>query len=167
MSENSEKILPQLISKERIAAIDQWILKYPFDQKQSAVMSALSIVQDEHGYLNAQLMDAVAEYLEMPAIAVYEVAKFYTMYEHAPVGRHLITVCASISCHLRGAKQTVQYLENKLGIACGQTTVDNRFTLRTAECLAACVNAPMMQINLDYHENLNPEKIDDILEEYI
>ncbi|KTD46717.1 NADH dehydrogenase I chain E [Legionella rubrilucens] len=166
MSENSAKILCQLISAERISEINAWIAKYPADQKQSAVMSALRIVQEEHGYLSPELMDAVAEYLDMPAIAVYEVATFYTMYEHKPIGRHLVNVCTNISCKLMGSSEVVNYLQSKLGIKLGETTADGRFTLRSVECLGACVNAPMMQVNKEYHENLNPEKIDHVLEQY-
>ncbi|MFC7782393.1 NADH-quinone oxidoreductase subunit NuoE [Legionella taurinensis] len=166
MSEHSAKILCQLISAERISEINYWIAKYPADQKQSAVMSALRIVQEEHGYLSPELMDAVADYLEMPAIAVYEVATFYTMYEHKPIGRHLVNVCTNISCKLMGSSEVVNYLQSKLGIQLGETTADGRFTLRSVECLGACVNAPMMQVNKEYHENLNPEKIDHVLEQY-
>lgn len=159
--------LGELISPAGIEEIDIWIAKYPADQKQSAVMSALRIVQEEHGYLTPASMDAVAKYLSMPAIAVYEVSKFYSMYEHQPIGRNLINVCTNISCKLRGSSEVVDYLEKKLAIQLGETTDDRRYTLRSVECLAACVNAPMMQINKDYHENLTPEKIDQVLEEYL
>lgn len=166
MSEHSAKLLCQLLSEKRIAEIDHWIAKYPADQRQSAVMSALRIVQEEHGFLSPQLKEAVADYLGMPSIAVNEVASFYTMYENKPIGRHLISVCTNISCQLRGSKDVVKYLENRLGIPTGQTTTDGRFTLRTAECLAGCANAPMMQIDKHYHENLTHETIDQILEDY-
>lgn len=166
MSENSAKILHELVSKQRMQDIDQWVAKYPADQKQSAVMSALRIVQEEHGYLTTELMDAIADYLEMPPIAVYEVASFYTMYEHQPTGRHLINVCTNISCMLRDSAEVVDHLEKKLSIKLGQTTDDGRFTLRAVECLGACVNAPMMQVDKDYHENLTPESIDKVLEQY-
>lgn len=166
MSDNSEKKLQQFISLERINDIDHWIKKYPADQKQSAVMSALRIVQEEHNHLTTELMDAVAEYLDMPAIAVYEVASFYTMYEHKPVGKHLINVCTNISCLLRDSANVVEHLEQKLGIKLGETTDDGRFTLRSVECLGACVNAPMMQIDKNYHENLTSSSIDEVLEQY-
>lgn len=166
MSENSAKLLSQMLSAERIGEIDHWIAKYPADQRQSAVMSALFIVQEEHNYLTPVLMDAVAEYLQMPAIAVYEVATFYSMYEHKPLGRHLINVCTNISCKLRDSDEVVKYLETKLNINLGDTTADQRFTLRSVECLGACVNAPMMQVDKDYHENLTTDKIDDVLEQY-
>lgn len=166
MSDNSAKILHQLVSKQRMQDIDHWVAKYPKDQKQSAVMSALRIVQEEHGHLTTELMDAIAAYLEMPPIAVYEVASFYTMYEHKPIGTHLVNVCTNISCMLRDSAGVVDHLQKKLGIKLGETTDDGRFTLRAVECLGACVNAPMMQVDKDYHENLTPESIDKVLEQY-
>lgn len=166
MSDNSAKILCQLVSKNRINDINYWINKYPDEQKQSAVMSTLRIVQEEHGHLTTELMDAVAQYLSIPAIAVYEVASFYTMYEHKPTAKHLINVCTNISCKLRDSAGVINHLEKKLGIKLGETTDDGRFTLRSVECLGACVNAPMMQIDKNYHENLTSASIDDVLEQY-
>lgn len=166
MSANSAKILTQLVSEQRLHDIDRWIAKYPKDQKQSAVMSALRIVQEEHNYLTTELMNAIADYLDMSPIAVYEVASFYTMYERKPVGKHLINVCTNISCMLRDSADVVDHLQKKLGIQLGETTDDGRFTLRSVECLGACVNAPMMQVDKDYHENLTPELIDNVLEQY-
>lgn len=166
MSDNSAKILNQLVSKQRMQEIDHWMAKYPSDQKQSAVMSTLRIVQEEHNHLTPELMDAVADYLDMSPIAVYEVASFYSMYEHKPVGKHLINVCTNISCMLRGSAGVVEHLEKKLGIKLNETTDNGCFTLRSVECLGACVNAPMMQVNKDYHENLTPESIDKVLERY-
>lgn len=161
----SENVI-QLISAEGMQIIDHWIAKYPSDQKQSAVMSALMTVQEEHGFLTPELMDTVAAYLGMPAIAVYEVASFYSMYEHKPCGRHVLNVCTNISCKLRGADDIVAHLEKKLGIRLGETTSDGRFTLRSVECLAACVNAPMMQVNKAYHENLTVDTLDAVLEQF-
>lgn len=166
MSENSAKILYQFMPEKRMDEINKWIAKYPEDQRQSAVMSTLMIVQEEHGYLTATLMDAIADYLDMAPIAVYEVASFYTMYEHKPVGKHLVNVCTSISCLLRGSDGVINHLEKKLGIKVGETTDDGRFTLRTVDCLGACVNAPMMQVDKDYHENLTAESMDATLEQY-
>ena len=166
MSENSAKILHQFMSAKSMKDIDHWIAKYPADEKQSAVMSALRIVQEEHGYLTTALMDAVADYLDMAPISVYEVASFYTMYELAPVGKHIVNVCTNISCLLRDSAGVVDHLEKKLGIKLGETTDDGRFTLRSVECLGACVNAPMMQVDKDYHENLTAESIDMVLEQY-
>jgi len=145
--------------------IDVWINKYPADKKQSAVMSALRIAQDQNrGFLTEDLMDAVAEYLDMRPIAVYEVATFYSMYELEPVGKHKICVCTNISCMLCGSDTVLGHLSNKLGINLGETTEDGRFILKEVECLGACVNAPMMQIGDKYHENLTEEKIDQVLD---
>lgn len=154
-----------LISAASKADIDNWIAKYPPEQKQSAVMAALRIVQDQNGgYLTNELIEAVAEYLDMQPIAVYEVATFYSMYELKPVGRHKICVCTNISCMLCGSDQVVAHLQNRLGIKLGETSADGRFTLKEVECLGACVNAPMLQIGNQYHENLTPEKLDHILD---
>lgn len=162
----SGKNLQEHMSAEGMQEIDHWITKYPKDQKQSAVMSALRIVQGEHGHLDKELMDAVANYLGMPPIAVYEVASFYTMYEKHPVGRHTVNVCTNISCLLRDSAGIVDYLQKKLDVQLGETTADGRFTLRKVECLGACVHAPVMQVDRDYHENLTPESIDLALEQY-
>lgn len=167
MNKKADHPLRQFVSPDGIKEIDKWIAKYPEDERQSAVMSALMVVQEEHGFLTEAMMDAVALYLHMPAIAVYEVASFYSMYEHKPTGRHLINVCTNISCLLKKSSEVVEHLEKKLSIKLGETTTDGRFTLRSVECLGACVNAPMMQIDKDYHENLTPDKIDTVLETYI
>lgn len=167
MSKISTPKLCQLVTAESMQNIDHWIAKYPADQKQSAVMAALMIVQEEHQHLTQELMDAVASYLGMPEIAVYEVASFYTMYEHKPCGRNLVNVCTNISCKLRGAEALVRHLEDKLAIRVGETTADGRFTLRSVECLGACVNAPMMQVNKNYHENLTVENVDTVLDSYL
>lgn len=166
MSVKTEKKLTSLLSKNAIKQIDHEISHYPCDQKQSAVMKALAIAQQECNHLTQELMDAVADYLDMPAIAVYEVATFYTMYEHEPVGKNVIHVCRSISCHLRGSDKILENLESHLGIQCNETTSDGRFTLKQAECLGACIHAPMMLINKDYHENLSTEKLAQIIETY-
>jgi NADH-quinone oxidoreductase subunit E len=161
-----EQNLTDLISEDARAEIDKWVAKYPEDQKQSAVMAALAIVQEANGgWLTTELMDAVAEYLSMPPIAVYEVATFYSMYERKPVGRHKICVCTNISCMLCGSDEIVNHLEEKLGVKMGETTADGRFTLKEVECLGACVGAPMFQIGRQYYEHLTPEKIDAILDQ--
>ncbi|MFQ5546255.1 MAG: NADH-quinone oxidoreductase subunit NuoE [Acidiferrobacterales bacterium] len=153
-----------LITGDSRAGIDRWIAKYPPDQKQAAVMGALNIVQRQNGgWLTTELMDAVAEYLDMPPIAVYEVATFYTMYDLKPVGRHKIYVCTNISCMLCGSGVIAEHLEKKLGIKLGETTADGKFTVKEAECLAACGGAPMFMLDDDYHENLTPDKVDAIL----
>lgn len=166
MSDHSAKLIRQFVTAAGLKEIDKWVDKYPKDEKQSAVMSALMTVQDEQGHLTKEMMDAVADYLDMPAIAVYEVATFYSMYEHKPIGRHLVNVCTNISCKLRNSAGVVDHLEKKLAIKLGETTADGLFTLRSVECLGACVNAPMMQVDKDYHENLTAEKIDAVLDQY-
>jgi NADH-quinone oxidoreductase subunit E len=147
--------------------IDHWVAKFPPERKRSAVISALHAVQHEnHGYLTTELMDAVAEYLALPNILVYEVASFYSMFETKPVGRHHISVCTNISCMLRGSQEVVEHVENKLGIKTGESTADGRIYLkREEECLAACTGAPMMMVDHVFHENLTPERIDRILDE--
>jgi len=147
--------------------IDHWVAKFPPDRKRSAVISALHAVQHEnHGYLTTDLMDAVAEYLDLPNILVYEVASFYSMFETKPVGRHHISVCTNISCMLRGAQEIVDRVENKLGIKTGESTADGRIYLkREEECLAACTGAPMMMVDHVFHENLTSESIDKILDD--
>ena len=166
MAAHIEENSLEMLSQETLDQIDHWLAKYPDDQKQSAVMPALRIVQEANGgWLTIPLMDAVANYLQMPPIAVYEVASFYSMYEHKPVGKHKICVCTNISCLLCGSEKIVDHLEQKLGIKMGQTTSDGRFTLKEVECLGACVGAPMFQIGTDYYEHLTPEKIDSILDQ--
>jgi NADH-quinone oxidoreductase subunit E len=147
--------------------IDRWVAKFPPDRKRSAVISALHAVQHENdGYLTADLMDAVAAYLGLAPIQVYEVATFYSMFETKPVGRHHVSVCTNISCMLRGSQQVVEHVEKKLGIKTGESTPDGRIYLkREEECLAACTGAPMMMVDHVYHESLTPERIDKILDE--
>ena len=155
-----------LLSAHARAEIDHWLTRYPADRKQSAVLAALREAQHENGgYLTTELMDAVADYLDMPPIAVYEVASFYSMFELKPVGRHCIAVCTNISCMLRGSDTVLSYIERKLGIKLGESTPDGKFFLKKEEeCLAACCGAPMMQVNHVYYENLTPEKVDRILD---
>ncbi|NOX27912.1 MAG: NADH-quinone oxidoreductase subunit NuoE [Gammaproteobacteria bacterium] len=163
MPEKSKQ--PSLFSASVKAEIDKWIKRYPADQKRSAVIPALHVVQRSNGgWLTTESMDAVADYLEMPRIAVYEVGTFYSMFVHEPTGRHKINVCTNVSCMLCGSDEIVSHLQKRLGIKLGETTPDNKFTLREVECLAACGGAPMMQVNRDYHEDLTPEKIDEILD---
>jgi NADH-quinone oxidoreductase subunit E len=147
--------------------IDRWVAKFPPDRKRSAVISALHAVQHENnGYLTTDLMDAVAAYLALPNILVYEVASFYSMFETKPVGRHHISVCTNISCMLRGSQEVVEHVEKKLGIKTGESTPDGRIYLkREEECLAACTGAPMMMVDHVYHENLTPQIIDKILDD--
>lgn len=146
--------------------IDHWLSKYPDDQKQSAVLAALREVQHENnGYLTTELMDAVAEYLDMPKIAVYEVASFYSMFETKEVGRHSISVCTNISCMLCGSDDILEHIEKKLGIKVGETTSDGKYYIKQEEeCLAACCGGPMMMVDHKYYENLTKEKVDEILD---
>lgn len=155
----------ELLTPASRAEIDTWVAKYPAERKQSAVMAALRIAQDQNGgWLTTELMDAVAGYLEMAPIAVYEVATFYSMYQLEPVGRHKINVCTNISCLLRGSEDVVAHLQKRLGIKLGETSADGRFTLKEVECLGACVNAPVAQIARQYYEQLTPELIDRIID---
>jgi len=158
--------LSELLTEERLQEVDKWCAKYPEQERQSAVMQSLMIVQQQHGYLTQERMDSVADYLNMPAIAVYEVATFYSMYEHEPCGQYKLEVCTNISCKLRGSAEVVKHLEESLDISVGQTTDDGQFTLRKVECLGACVNAPMMQVGNKYHERLTAEKLDEIITQY-
>lgn len=155
-----------VLSAHTRAEIDLWLKKYPADRKQSAVLAALREAQHQNqGYLTTALMDAVAGYLDMPKIAVYEVASFYSMFETRPVGRHSISVCTNISCMLMGADDIVGHIEQKLGIKTGQSTADGRFFIkREEECLAACCGGPMMMIDHKYHEKLTPDRVDAILD---
>ena len=156
----------QVLSRHVQEEIDGWLKRFPADQKQSAVLAALRAVQHEVGHLPVNQMDAVAEYLGMAPIAVYEVASFYSMYELQPVGKHTISVCTNLSCMLCGSDEILQHLRDKLSIDLGETTADGRFYLKEEEeCLAACCGAPMMQVNHIYHENLTIEKVDKILNE--
>jgi NADH-quinone oxidoreductase subunit E len=147
--------------------IDRWVAKFPPDRKRSAVISALHAAQHENkGFLTTDIMDAVAAYLGLAPIQVYEVATFYSMFEVKPVGRHHISVCTNISCMLRGSQEVVEHVEKKLGIKTGESTPDGRIYLkREEECLAACTGAPMMMVDHVFHENLTPESIDKILDD--
>jgi NADH-quinone oxidoreductase subunit E len=155
-----------MLSPESLAQIDIEIAKYPADQRQSAVMSALRIAQVEKGWLSTETMDFVAHYLGMPTIAVYEVATFYNMYDTSPVGKYKVTLCTNISCMLMGAPEMAAHLKQHLGCDFGETTADGRFTLKEGECMGACGDAPLCLINNHRMEgSLTPEKIDSILEE--
>ena len=147
--------------------IDAWLEKFPEGREQSAVLAALTIAQKEAGgWLSEPLMNCVADYLKMPHIAIYEVATFYSLFDLHPVGQHKIHICTNISCMLAGSDKMVEYVEQKLQTKVGETTADGKFTLhKSAECLAACAQGPMMQVDGVYYENLTEEKIDTILNE--
>jgi NADH-quinone oxidoreductase subunit E len=136
-----------MLSDASKAKIDRELTKYPANQKQSAVMSALAIAQDEHGWLSNELMDEVAVYLDMPPIAVYEVATFYNMYNLKPLGKSKITLCTNLPCALSGANQAADHLKRKLGIGFNETSADGNFTLKEGECMGACGDAPVLLVN--------------------
>ena len=155
--------LPEQVRHE----IDRWIAKFPVGKQRSAVISALRAAQEHnHGYLAPELMDAVAAYLQLAPIQVYEVASFYSMFETHPCGRHHVSICTNISCMLNGGEDLVAHAERKLGIRLNESTPDGRiFLKREEECLAACTGAPMMMVDHVFHEHLTPEKLDRILDE--
>jgi NADH-quinone oxidoreductase subunit E len=146
--------------------IDQWKSRFPADRQRSAVISALHAVQHEnHGYVTAEQMNAVAEYLDLPTIQVYEVATFYSMFQTRPVGRNEVAICTNVSCMLRGADDIVSHVENKLGLKLGESSSDGRvFLKKEEECIAACCGAPAMMVNHKYYENLTTDKVDEILD---
>ena len=158
---------PGTLSHHVREEIDRWVAKFPEGRQRSAVIAALHAAQHENGgYLTTELMIAVAEYLKLPQIQVFEVASFYSMFETKPVGRHSISVCTNISCMLRGGDDILAHVEKRLGIKAGQSTPDGKFYLKVEEeCLAACCGAPMMVVNGHYHEKLTTEKVDKILDE--
>jgi NADH-quinone oxidoreductase subunit E len=157
---------PMLLSPAALAKIDRELLKYPPDQKQSAVMAALAIAQDEKGWLSTETMDFVAAYLGMPPVAVYEVATFYTMYNLKPVGRHKLTICTNLPCALQGANEAAEHLKSRLGIGFNETTADGRITLKEGECMGACGDAPVL-----LHNNkrmlcaMSADRLDELLKE--
>jgi NADH-quinone oxidoreductase subunit E len=146
--------------------IDHWVAKFPEGRQRSAVIAALHAAQHENGgFLTPEIMTAVAEYLQLPPIQVFEVASFYSMFETKPVGRHSISVCTNISCMLRGGDDILAHVEKRLGIKAGESTPDGKFYLKVEEeCLAACCGAPMMMVDHVYHENLTPKAVDEVLE---
>jgi len=155
-----------LLSAHTIEEIDEWLSRYPADKKKSALLAALRAVQHQNnGFLTVPLMDAVAEYLELEKIEVYEVASFYSMYELEPVARHNVAVCTNISCMLMGSEGIVEHLQKKLGIKLGESTADGRIYLKIEEeCLAACAGGPMMQVDHKYYTDLTPQKVDEIID---
>lgn len=155
-----------LLSSATRATIDAWLEKYPAEQRQSAVLCAMQATQAQNGgWVTRDLMDAVADYLGLLPVQVYEVGTFYSMIELEPVGRNMVALCTNISCMLCGAESLVEHIEKKLGIGLGETTPDGRITLKLEEeCLAACSGGPMMTVNGHYHERLTPEKVDAILD---
>ena len=155
-----------LLTAETRAHIDAWLTKFPAEHKQSAVLTALQAAQEQNGgWVSRELMDAVADYLGMLPVQVYEVGTFYSMIELEPVGRNMVALCTNLSCMLCGSETIVEHVEKKLGIKLGETTPDGRITLKLEEeCLAACTGGPMMTVNGHYKENLTPQKVDEILD---
>jgi NADH-quinone oxidoreductase subunit E len=157
---------PQLLSEHTRAEIDHWVAKFPPGRQRSACIAALRAAQEQnHGFLTAPLMDAVAEYLGLPPIQVYEVATFYSMFETHPCGRHHVSICTNISCMLNGAEELVAHAEARLGIKVNHSTPDGRIFLKQEEeCLAACTGAPMMMVDHVFHEHLTPAALERILD---
>jgi NADH-quinone oxidoreductase subunit E len=155
-----------LLSEKTRGEIDHWVAKFPPGRQRSASLAALRAAQEQNeGFLSADLIDAVAEYLKLPPIQVYEVASFYSMFETHPCGRHHVSICTNISCLLRGGEELLAHAQRKLGIRANQSTADGRIFLKQEEeCLAACTGAPMMMVDHVFHEHLTPEKLDAILE---
>ena len=155
-----------MLSEAALRGIDREVAKYPPDQKQSAVMAALAIAQDEKGWLAPETMDFVASYLGMPAVAVYEVASFYEMYNREPIGRYKITICTNLPCALSDAIKAAEHLKAKLGIGFGETTADGLFTLKEGECFGACGDAPVLLVNNKRMCSwMGPDKLDALLAE--
>lgn len=155
-----------MLSTESLKKIDREVAKYPLDQKRSAVMSALAIAQDEKGWLANETMDFIAKYLDMPTIAVYEVATFYNMYNLEPLGQYKLTVCTNLPCALSGGNDAASYLKQKLGIDFNQTTSDGKFTLKEGECMGSCGDAPVLLVNNKRMCSFMSNKmIDELLEE--
>jgi NADH-quinone oxidoreductase subunit E len=167
MSETQSHDAGEALSPHVREEIDHWLTKFPADRPRSAVLAALHAVMHEKGHLPTESMDAVAAYLGIPAIQVYEAATFYSMFETKPTGRHHISVCTNISCMLCGGESILEHIQRRLGIRLGESTHDGRFYLKQEEeCLAACNGAPMMMVNHVYFENLTPEKVDRILDDH-
>ena len=153
-----------MLTTDALKKIDREIAKYPPDQKQSAVMSALIIAQDEKGWLSTETMDAVAGYLGMPPVAVYEVATFYTMYNLKKTGKYKLTICTCLPCGLQGAVEAADHLRERLAIDFNETTPDGRFTLKEGECMGACAMAPVLLVNnKKMHDYMTPEKLDQLI----
>jgi NADH-quinone oxidoreductase subunit E len=155
-----------MLSPQTRQKIDREIAKYPADQKQSAVMSALALAQAEHGWLSPATMDAVASYLGMPPVAVYEVASFYTMYNLQPVGRFKVSICTNLPCALQGATFAAGHIKQKLGIGFNETSADGMFTLKEGECMGACGDAPVLIVNdRRMCSRMHPARLDELVDE--
>jgi NADH-quinone oxidoreductase subunit E len=157
--------LIELISPKAREDIDRVISKFPADQKRSAILEGLHVLQDQNGgFLTDDLQTALAEYLQVTKVDVYEVSTFYSMYELNPIGRHKLNVCTNISCMLNGAKDIMSHIENKLSIKPGETTKDGRITLKEVECQGACCGSPMLEVDKVFYENLTIEKVNHLID---
>lgn len=155
-----------MLNANSLKIIDQAVAKYPPEQKQSAVMAALAVAQNEKGWLSPEVMDFVAEYLGMPPVAVYEVATFYSMYNLSKVGKYKLCLCTNLPCALSGAVEAAEHLKKKLGVDFNETTADGRFTLKEGECFGACGDAPVLLVNNERMESfMTPESLDKLLAE--
>ena len=155
-----------MLSDDAIQRIDREVAKYPAGQQRSAVISALAIAQDEHGWLSAEVMDDVARHLGMPTVAVYEVASFYAMFELKPTGRFKLTICTNLPCALQGAGVAAEHLKRRLGIGFGETTGDGKFTLKEGECFGACGDAPVLLVNNKRMASfMDPQRLDALIDE--
>jgi NADH-quinone oxidoreductase subunit E len=155
-----------MLTEETVKTIDHWLAKFPQDKKRSALIQSLMAAQVQNGgWITPELTEAVADYLDLPPVWAHEVVSFYSMFDDQPVGRHKVNICTNISCWLRGAEELLAHAEKKLGVTLGETTQDQRISLiREEECLAGCCGAPMMVVDGHYHENLDIEKMDAILD---
>ena len=152
-------------SEQTKALFDREVAKYPSDQKQSAVMACLTLVQQEQGWISPESEKAVADYLGMAPMAVHEVSTFYNMYNRKPLGKYKLNVCTNLPCQLRNGTQALAHLETRLGIEMGQTTADGLFTLQQSECLGACADAPVMLVNdVNMCSFMSPDKLDQLVD---
>lgn len=165
MTDSGTQTLEQLLSASALEQAATWVNKYPTERKRAAIIPIMTIVQEEHGHLTQELMDAVADYLDCPKIAAYEVASFYSMFRLKAAGKYVISLCTNVSCMLAGSEDIKKWFRDELGIGPGETTEDGRFTLKEVECMAACGGAPMLEVDKQYHENLTVDKVEHLIRE--
>ena len=152
-----------ILTEESVAKIKEKAARYP--HRKSAILPALTIAYYQVGHVDNEIYKEISKIIDIPTLEVAEAATFYTMFPKKPRGKHLLQVCNNISCALRGSDSMISYLENKLDIKLGETTDDNQFTLIGVECLGSCATAPMVQVNMDYHENLDAKKLDELIDD--